>query len=285
MTRVGIPAAPGGCATTPPGRSQFPLFKVFSVSIMLASCPLLAGCDGTQNGGEQESNSPPAGGKNAAAVDVGYIQVRPVNIRRTNQLPGRVVAYRLAEIRPQVSGIIDARMFKEGSYVEQGQQLYQIDPARYKADYEMARANLKDARAQIENAQLVFNRFKQLLAEESISQQEFDDALARLNRSEAAVALAEAEVTRARVDLDYTEVDSPISGYIGPSAVTEGALVSARQEAALATVRQLDPVYVDLSQAAARARLLQARLSKSTTDHQSQTDFTVTLHLGNSGDS
>ena len=215
------------------------------------------------------------------AIDVGFVEIKPVMIQRTNQLPGRVVSYQVAEIRPQVSGIIQSRLFKEGSYVEEGQQLYQIDPARYEADYEMATANLEDAEARKQNAQNLVNRYKTLIASNAVSQQEYDNALASLAQARAAVSLAEAEVKTAKINLDYTRVYAPISGYISPSSITKGALVTSQQAMPLATVRQLDPVYVDLSQSAAEVRDLQERLSASRLNKASQSEYEVSLYLRN----
>jgi len=225
-----------------------------------------------QNGGEQ----PPK--------PVSIITVQPQKIAISNQLPGRVRASMTAEIRPQVSGIIQERLFDEGSFVEEGQQLYQIDPARYEADYQRAKANLENAQAEQENAQALQGRYQRLIDANAVSQQEFDNASASVKQARAAISLAQAEVKTAKINLDYTKVYSPITGYIGPSAVTEGALVTAQQEMALATVRQLDPVYVDLSQSAAEAQQLQERLMKSRMDLDSSEVFEVTILLGNAGD-
>lgn len=227
---------------------------------------------------EKQSSSSRSGQSRKA--DVGFIMVRPISINRTNQLPGRVISFQRAEIRPQVSGIIQSRLFKEGSYVDEGQQLYQIDPARFEAEHQRAQANLQDARARVKNAQNLVNRFKELIGYNAVSKQEFDDAQAGLDQAKAAVALAEADVRTAKINLDYTKVYSPISGYISPSNVTKGALVTAQQEVAMATVRQLDPVYVDLSQAAAEARNLQERLTASRLRND-KTQYEVTLYLNN----
>ena len=213
---------------------------------------------------------------------VGAMEVRPVVIQQTNQLPGRVLAFEEAEIRPQVNGIVLKRLFDEGSYVEEGQQLYQIDPAVYQAELELAEAELENAQARLRNANLRYQRFEELVKNNTVSQQQFDDAEAELNQSRAAISLAEAKVRRAQINLDYTEVRSPISGYIGPSAVTRGALVTALQPQALATVRQLDPVYVDLSQTATEARRLQERLLRARAGGEADKTYEVTLYLGNS---
>jgi membrane fusion protein (multidrug efflux system) len=252
--------------------------------IYLAVTVFILGCSDV---GEDKPGSPPEKSQVGAEgspskSEVGYIEVSPVAIERANQLPGRVLAFEEAEIRPQVSGIVLERLFDEGSYVEEGQQLYQIDPAIYQADLELAEANLKNAKARLRNAELRYERFKQLVKKDVVSQQQFDDAQAEFTQSEAAISLAEAEVRRAKINLDYTEVRSPISGYIGPSAVTRGALLTALQALPLATVRQLDPVYVDLSQTASEARRLQERLLQARANGEEDKTYEVTLYLGNS---
>lgn len=255
------------------------LFLFFNWTVV-STCLLMTGCG---DAGDQAEAKAPAN-QQRPATTVGYIEVEPVLISRTEQLPGRVVAYKVAEIRPQVSGIVEARLFEEGSYVDEGQKLYQIDPARYEADFELSQASLEDAVARQTNAQLVMNRYVKLIETNAISQQQFDDAVAALSRSNATVAIAKAEVKIARINLDYTSVHSPISGYISPSNVTSGALVTARQERPLATVRQLDPVYVDLSQTAAESRKLQKRLTASKEREAKGSEFPVSLFLSDSSD-
>ncbi len=198
-------------------------------------------------------------------------------------MQGRVVAYQVAEIRPQVTGIIQSRLFEEGSFVEEGQQLYQIDAARYEADLERAQGTLEDAEAQRLNAEAQFKRVEKLFKAESVSQQVFDEARFALMAAEAELKIARADVRTAEINLEYTKVRSPISGFIGPSRVTKGALVTERQAEPLAIVRELDPVYVDLSKSAVvsgdlRKRFLAARKSGDAADL-----FTVVL-FPDSGD-
>jgi membrane fusion protein (multidrug efflux system) len=200
-----------------------------------------------------------------------------------NELPGRVEAFTKAEIRPQVSGIVQARFFKEGSLVKEEEQLYQIDAAIYEADYQSAKANLQNTRAELDIADVLQIRYQSLIEANAVSEQEFDNATASLASAKAAVALAQAEVQTAKINLDYTKMYAPISGYIGPSAVTEGALVTAQQEAALATIWQLDPVYVDISQSAAAAQPLQEALITSRMTQGDDALFEVTVLLGNTG--
>jgi membrane fusion protein (multidrug efflux system) len=242
---------------------------------------LLMGCaeDGSpdRQAGRQSAPQP-------SAKDVGVITVRAQPLTISNALPGRVSASITAQIRPQVTGIIQKRMFKEGSFVEKGRQLYQIDPARYEADYQRAQANLENALAELENAQALRKRYLRLIQVNGVSRQALDDATARAKKAAAAVSLAKAEVKTAKINLDYTKVYSPISGYIGPSAVTRGALVTAEQETALAIVRQLDPVYVDLSQSATRTRQLQKRLLTSQMNAGISETFEVTLFLETTGE-
>jgi multidrug efflux pump subunit AcrA (membrane-fusion protein) len=222
-----------------------PTTKILHLACLLAALAI-SGCSAS-NGSDDEAPQGGSGGAPSKA-DVGFIEVRPIVIKQTNPLPGRVLAFEEAEIRPQVNGIVLERLFDEGSYVEEGQPLYQIDPAVYQAELELAEAELENAEARLRNANLRYERFEQLVKNNTVSQQQFDDAEAELNQSRAAISLAEAKVRRAQINLDYTQVRSPISGYIGPSAVTRGALLTALQPLPLATVRQLDPVYVDLSQ-------------------------------------
>ena len=242
---------------------------------------LLIGCgdDGSpaRQADRQSSRQP-------SAKEVGVITVRPRPLTISNTLPGRVSASMTAQIRPQVTGIIQERLFQEGSFVAKGRQLYQIDPARYEADYQWAKAGLENALAELENARSLQKRYLRLIQVNGVSRQALDDATARVKKAAAAVSLAKAEVKTAKINLDYTKVYSPISGYIGPSAVTRGALVTAEQETALAIVRQLDPVYVDLSQPAAQTRQLQKRLLTRRMNAGISETFEVTLLLETTGE-
>ncbi len=193
---------------------------------------------------------PPAGGPGGApgAPAVTVVTVTPESVPVTAELPGRTTPYLVAELRPQVSGIVKARPFKEGSEVKAGQVLYQIDPAPYQAAYDSARANLARAEANLEAARLKAERYAELVKIEAVSKQANDDAAAALKQTAAEIGAATAALDKARIDLGFTRVTSPIAGRIGRSTVTPGALVTANQGEALATVQQLDPIYVDLTQ-------------------------------------
>jgi membrane fusion protein (multidrug efflux system) len=190
----------------------------------------------------------------------------------TTELPGRTAAYLIAEIRPQVNGIIRQRLFEEGSDVKAGSLLYQIDPAPYEAAYEQAKAALAVAEANLPPVRLRAERLKGLVEIHAVGQQDYDDAAAALARAEASVASARAAVESARINLGYTPIRAPISGRIGRSAVTVGALVTAYQPAELAVIQKLDPIYVDVTQASADLLRLRRDLAsgelKSTGSHR-----------------
>jgi membrane fusion protein (multidrug efflux system) len=169
----------------------------------------------------------------------------------TSELPGRTSAYLIAEIRPQVNGIIQERRFSEGSDVKAGSILYQIDPAPYQAAYDNAVAALARSEANLPPIRLKAERFKQLIALKAISQQDFDNAAAALKQAEADIEYSKATVESARINLAHTRVIAPISGRIGKSNVTIGALVTALQGSPLAVIQQLDPIYVDATQSSA----------------------------------
>lgn len=208
-----------------------------AVVLMLSGSLALTGCDDKQ---DQQ------GGQQMPKVGVVTLKTEPLQI--TTELPGRTVAYRIAEVRPQVSGIILKRNFVEGSDIEAGVSLYQIDPATYQATYDSAKGDLAKAQAAANIAELTVKRYQKLLGTQYISKQEYDQALADAQQATAAVVAAKAAVETARINLAYTKVTSPISGRIGKSSVTEGALVQNGQASALATVQQLDPIYVDVTQ-------------------------------------
>ncbi|CAN5140694.1 efflux RND transporter periplasmic adaptor subunit [soil metagenome] len=180
--------------------------------------------------------------------EVTVVTIAPHAVSVTTQLAGRTTAYQVAEVRPQVGGIIQKRQFTEGGSVKAGQSLYQIDPATYQAAYDSARAALARAQANLTAQQSTAKRTKELAAIDAVSQQSNDDAVAALAQAEADIASEKAAVETARINLAYTKVTSPITGRIGKSSVTAGALVTASQTTALATVQQLDPMYVDVSQ-------------------------------------
>lgn len=192
----------------------------------------------------------PAGAADAPPVEVGVITVSAASTTVESDLPGRTSAYRKAEVRPQVSGIIQKRLFTEGAEVKAGAQLYQIDPATYEAAYSSAQAQLTSAEANFSAAKARNTRVQNLSSSKVISQQDADDSVAAFAQAQAGLEIAKAAVETARINLKYTKVVAPISGVIGKSSVTEGALVSAGQTQVLTTIQQLDPIYVDVSQSA-----------------------------------
>jgi len=187
----------------------------------------------------------------AGPVEVGVVTVEPQAVTLTRELPGRTSAYRVAEVRARVNGIILKRLFVEGSDVREGQPLFSIDAAPYRAALAGAKAQLARAEAQLANAKLLAARYADLVKDNAVSRQEYENTMASLKASEADVEAGKAAVETAQINLGYTTVTSPVSGRIGRSAVTEGAYVQAGQATLLATVQQLDPVYVDVTQASA----------------------------------
>ncbi|KPF84020.1 hypothetical protein IP70_17735 [alpha proteobacterium AAP38] len=212
--------------------------SLFLLALTLTAC----GQDGGGGAGMGMGAMPPP--------EVAVVAVNPAPYTLTSELTGRVTPYRVAEIRPQVSGIIKDRLFTEGSDVKAGQPLYQIDPATYRAALAQAQADLKSAEAQLTSVKARAGRYKELVAVKGVSQQEYDDAMAELGTREAAVAAAKAAVETARINLDYAGLTSPIAGRVGRSRVTPGALVTAGQAEMLTSVTQLDPIYIDLTQSA-----------------------------------
>lgn len=203
-----------------------------------------------------ENSQKQAGGPQGP-MEVGVVEIQPRRLDVTTELPGRTAAYRVAEVRPQVNGIIQKRLFQEGGLVKAGQQLYQIDPAPYEAALASARAQLAEAEANLKALQAKAERYKDLVKNSNVSRQSYDDAIAAAGQGEAQVAAARAAIETAQINLNYTKVFSPIGGIIGKSSVTEGALVTANQATALATVQQIDPIYVDINQST--TQLMQLR--------------------------
>ncbi|MDN4571549.1 efflux RND transporter periplasmic adaptor subunit [Enterobacter hormaechei] len=212
-------------------------FRCLPLSGFIVCAALLTGCDGQENP-QQHAQAP--------QVSVHIVKSAPLAVK--TELPGRTDAYRVAEVRPQVSGIILHRNFTEGSDVKAGESLYQIDPATYQAAYDNAKGELVKAQAAANIAHLTVKRYVPLVGTQYVSKQEYDQAVATAQQVDASVVAAKAGVESARINLAYTKVTSPINGRIGKSSVTEGALVTNGQSTALATVQQLDPIYVDVTQ-------------------------------------
>lgn len=212
-----------------------------------------------------------------AAVTVVTLQTQPLTL--STELPGRTSAYRLAEVRPQVGGVVTKRLFTEGSEVRQNQPLYQIDAAPYQAQYASAQAALLRAQATAKSATLLAERYEALVAAKAVSTQEYDNAVAARLEAEADVASAQAQVQTAHINLVYTKVLAPIAGRIGRSSVTEGALVTAQQSLPLATIQQLDPIYVDMSQPATTLLRLQREFDSGRLKRLGETQAQVGLTL------
>src|ERR1700693_2688755 len=211
--------------------------------------------------------------------EVGVVVLTPQQVAITEELPGRTTAFRISDVRPQVNGIIMKRMFTEGSEVTEGQQLYQIDPATYQAAYDSAKATLAKAEATLALDRLTEQRQKKLAETHVIAPQDYDTAYATMQEAEADVALNKASVETAHISQTYTKVLSPISGRIGRSSVTEGALVTNSQTTALATVQQLDPIYVDLTQSSSQLLRLQRELNNGQLKSVRDQNATVRLIL------
>ena len=204
----------------------------------------LGGCSKVQSQGQGQAGAPPP-----PAVDVVTLHAQPVTL--TTELPGRTSAYRTAAVMPQVSGVLLKRLFTEGEIAQEGQQLYQIDPAPYEAALASAQATLAHAQASVRTAQATVDRYQTLMATRAVSKQDFDNAVGTLDQDKADVASAEAAVKTASINLTYTKVLSPITGRTGRSSVTEGAIVTsvtAFGQTTLVTITQLDPIYVDVTQ-------------------------------------
>lgn len=237
---------------------------------VLTAILILGGC-----GQQPNKGGPPPGGTPEVAV----VTIQPKRLVITTELAGRTSANLTAELRPQVSGMIQKRLFEEGSNVQTGQVLYQIDSASYRAALDNAKAALGRAEANVPAIRLKADRLRELLAEKAVSQQDFDDVSAALKQVEADVQYWKAMVETARINLGYTSITAPISGRIGRSSVTEGALVTAHQPTALATIQKMDPMYVDVPQSTTELLRLRRRLEEGGLTHDRQIQNKVRLLL------
>ncbi len=244
--------------------------RVALAGVILAALAL-TGCDeiGKLTGSAKGPGQGPGGPVGPSQVSV--ITVETQKITLSTELPGRTAPFRIAEIRPQVSGLILKRLFEEGSDVRTGQVLYQIDPAPFQAALDNAEAALGRSEANLSATRLRAERYKELLADKAVSQQNYDDAAAALTQIEADIQSWKATVKTARINLEYTKITAPISGRIGKSNVTDGAIVTAYQPMALAAIQQLDPIYVDVTQSTTdllrlKRRLKDGRLKKNGTN-------------------
>lgn len=249
-------------------KSEWPLILGLVLPLSLVAVTL-SGCD------EPQAAVKPAA---PAPVEVGVVEIRPEPLTLTTELPGRTRAHLVAEVRPQVGGIIEQRLFREGAEVGAGELLYRIDPASFQAAYDSAKAALAKAQADIRSVQLKAERYKDLVRIKAVSDQDYDDARAALAQAQAEVEAQKAALETARINLDYTQVRAPIAGRIGRSSVTPGALVTADQTTALATIQQLDPVYVDVQRSSTEWLELQQALKSGRLSHPGA-DGSITVRL------
>jgi membrane fusion protein (multidrug efflux system) len=249
-------AAPQGRGSAHAGKAMRPRRAergAGSLSLAAALAVLVGGCGQGGPGGRP----PPT---------VGVVTVEPQPVTLTVELPGRTSPYEVAEVRPQVGGIIEARMFAEGQVVSAGQVLYQIEPAAFQAAYDQAKAQLANAEASLVTLRLKAQRYADLVKIHAVSVQDYDDAEAAFKQAEAAVQQDRAAAQAARINLGFTRVTAPIAGRIGISTVTKGALVTASQPAALDTIQRLDPIYVDVTQSVAQVTALRRQIAQGRVD-------------------
>lgn len=243
----------------------------FTFSLIAIAVFGLTACDG-----KQQAAAP------RAAAEVSVVTVEPQRVPLSTDLPGRTAAYRVAEVRPQVSGIVLKRLFEEGSEVKAGQQLYQIDPATYQASVQSAQADLVKARANLKSIEAKAARYADLVQINAVSRQDYDDVVASLDQAKAQIMVAQAALETTRINLGYTKVYAPIDGRIGKSSVTEGALVTANQTTAMATITQLDPIYVDVNQSSSELLRLRQAVSAGLVQQGQADQAPVTLTLDGS---
>ena len=223
-----------------------------SVALALSSCG---------KGGDAAQGGQPAG-REAPAPVVGVVTVHPQTVALTVELPGRLESLRTADVRAQVGGIIQKRLFQEGSYVRAGQPLYQIDSSTYEAGLESARAQLATAQATLAKADADLARYKPLVAADAISKQEYDAAVTAKRSAEAGVKAAQAAIKSAGISLNRSRITAPISGFIGQSKVSEGTLLNAGDATVLATIRQTNPMYVNVTQSATDVMKLRRQIAE-----------------------
>lgn len=239
-----------------------------TVNLLLATLAILGACD-----------RKPAPPKAPPEAQVGFIIVKHQSVVLATELPGRTEAFLTADVRPQVNGVVTRRIFTEGGDVRLGQQLYQIDPATYKAAYDTAMATLQYDRAALATARAKTARYKPLAAAQAVSRQDYDDAVAISGEAVANIATAMASIEQANINLAYTKVMAPIAGRIGRSSVTPGALVTANQTTSLATITQLDPIYVDVTESATTLLRLKQELAAGQLQRSGPDQAKVTLLL------
>jgi membrane fusion protein (multidrug efflux system) len=227
----------------------------YQIILTIGLSAVLFGCQADDSEEVPVSVSP-----QITSVDTVILQSQRVEVTET--LAGRTSAYRIAEVRPQITGIIEKRLFVEGSYVEKGEVLYQIDSATYEAALATQKAALSSAEASLTKAKLTLNRYSDLVKAKAISEQDYEDAQASYLLAQANVEAAQAAVQSAQINLDYTEIKAPISGMIGQSYYTEGALVTSAQSSYLATIQQIDPLYVDISQSSSEVLKMRQNTSR-----------------------
>ncbi|MDY6830510.1 MAG: efflux RND transporter periplasmic adaptor subunit [Thermodesulfobacteriota bacterium] len=238
---------------------------VLIVAVVLTGLVLVSGCRG--------NNQPPQ----RPAPEVGFITIKEQPVDLTTELPGRAAPFLMADIRPQVNGIIQKRLFEEGTTVSAGQVLYQIDPAQFEAVYAAARASLERSQSSLPSVGARAERYRELLAAKAVSQQDYDDADAALSQVKADIEYWKSEVEKARINLNYTRVTAPISGRIGRSSVTAGAIVTAYQPVPLSTIVQLNPIYVDVTQSS--SELLRLSRNLETGKITNGTDEAKKVHI------
>ena len=241
----------------------------------LATSFALVGCSKDPKEAEQA-----AAAQKMPPTEVGVIVAQPQSVEQSVELSGRTSAYQISEVRPQTSGVILKRLFTEGSFVHEGQPLYEVDSSINRANLESAKASLVRQQANLNALQIKANRYRQLVGINAVSKQEYDDLVAQIKLAEADIAASNAAVKNAQIDLGYSTVRSPISGQTNRSTVTAGALVTANQANALVTIQQLDPIYVDISQSSAELLRLRQQLSQGSIDRSNNTKVRLKLEDG-----